>query len=89
MWQLEEAGATSSALWSLLTGIGYVSAWARLLLSELRQAAGHLPIGPSANPQQNHTSISKANTETSTKIMSSDNEALLPPEYLSFTKTVC
>lgn len=47
----------------------------RLPLSELRQAAGHLPISPSANPQPSHTSISEANAEASTKIMSADNEA--------------
>lgn len=76
----------SFALWSLLSGVGCVNVWARLPLSELGQAAGHLSISPSANPKLNHTSISEDNTEASAKIMSSDNEAPLPLRYLSFTK---
>lgn len=50
MWQLEKADAMTTAPWSLLSGIGCVNVWARLPLSELGQAAGHLSISPSANP---------------------------------------
>lgn len=85
MW-LEKAGVRSTAPWSLLSGASLVNVGARLPLSELRQAAGHLSISPSANPQQNHTSISKANADSSSKIMSSDNKAPIPLGYLSFTK---
>lgn len=67
----------STALWSL-SGAGCVNVGARLPLSDLPQAPGHLSISPSANPQQNHTSISEANADSGTKIMSSDNEAPLP-----------
>lgn len=67
-------------------GSSCVNVRPRFPSSELRQAAGHLPISPSANSQPNHTSMSEANAEASTNIMSTDNEAPFPLNSLVLQK---